>query len=167
MTEIQQFGIDTNILVYADDSSSPYNLKSKSYLEGALKGDLEICLSHQILAEYFSVITSPKAVRSPLAVEDAEKRVLFLNKTRAFKKIYPKRSTLKKCVKFCARKNIGGPRIFDALYAMTLLENKVHKLITQNIKDFIPFKELGLDAVNPFSTVERHLDETTKNPVSL
>jgi len=151
MKGAELIGLDTNVLIYADDPSSPNHLKAKSYLEDALRGSLNICLSHQILAEYFSVITSPKTVKSPLRVEDAKERILFLNKTRAIKKIYPKRSTLKRCVKFCATKNIVGVRIFDALYATTLLDNRVQKLLTQNVKDFTPFEELGLNLINPFS----------------
>jgi len=154
MKDVELSGLDTNVLVYADDPSSPNHTKAKSYLEDALKGTQRVCLSPQVLAEYFSVITSPKTVKTPLRVEDAKERLLFLDRTRAIKKIYPKRFTLRRCVEFCARKDITGVRIFDAIYAMTLLDNRVHKLFTQNVKDFIAFKELGLELVDPFSSQE-------------
>ncbi|MBI4357822.1 MAG: PIN domain-containing protein [Candidatus Omnitrophica bacterium] len=142
--------LDTNILVYADDPSSANHLKAREYLEGAVKGSLRTCLSHQILAEYFSVVTSEKKVKQPLAVEEAKERVIFLNQLRAIKKIYPKRSTFKRSVEFCAKHGIRGIGIFDAVYAVTLLDNRVKKLVTRNASDFKPFRELGLEVIDPF-----------------
>ena len=72
-------GFDTNILVYADDPSSNHHLKAREYLEQALKRSIRACLSHQILAEYFSVVTSEKRVKQPLTVDEARERVIFLN----------------------------------------------------------------------------------------
>lgn len=143
-------GLDTNILVYADDPSSNHHLRAREYLERALKLSIQACLSHQILAEYFSVVTSEKKVKQPLTVEEARERVIFLNRIRAIKKIYPKRSTFRRSVEFCAKHGIQGVRIFDAVYAITLLDNHVKKLITRNAADFKPFQELDLEVINPF-----------------
>ena len=132
----ERIGVDTNVLVFADDASNPHYSKAKGYLEDAIKGDITLCLSHQILAEYFSVITNPQRVRQPLSVEEAKERVLFLNRTRRIKKIYPKRSTLKRCIEFCAKNQIYGIQVFDVYFATVLLDNNIHKLITQNTKDF-------------------------------
>ena len=148
MKGAELLALDTNVLVFADDSSSPHHLKAKSYLEDALKGVKRVCLSHQVLAEYFAVITGRERAKNPLSVDQAKQRVLFLNRIRRIKKVFPKRSTLKRCVEFCAEHNIQGIRIFDALYATTLLDNKVRKLVTQNTRDFSAFKELEL--INPF-----------------
>lgn len=144
MKSAELVAIDTNILIIADDSSNLSHRKAKSILESALKGLLKACLSHQILAEYFSVITSSRRVKNPLSAKEAKDRIVFLNNTRRIKKIYPKHSTLRRCVELCAEKNLQGARVFDVYYAMTLLDNKVYKLITQNTKDFRLFKKLQL-----------------------
>lgn len=151
MKDGELFGLDTNILVYADDPSSTNHLKAREYLEGAIKGSLRACLTHQILAEYFSVVTNERKVKLPLTVEEARERVLFLNRIRAIKKVFSKRSTLKRTIEFCARYGIQGVQIFDAIYAMTLLDNNIKKLVTRNTADFKFFKEMGLDVVNPFT----------------
>ena len=145
--------IDTNILVYADDPSSPHYAPARSCLEKALKDELKICLSHQILAEYFSVITSSKITHSPLSAKEGKDRVLFLSRNQRIKKVYSKRSTLKRCIEFCGQHDIRGARIFDAFYAMTLLDNHVRRLITKNIKDFTVFKERGFTAQDLSTTV--------------
>lgn len=141
-------GLDTNIFVFADDPLSPHHNQAKSILENALKGALRACISPQILAEYFAVITSKRQVQHPLTVEEAKNRVLFINKIRRIKKVYPKRSTLKKSIALCAQHGLQGAHIFDAFYATTLLDNNVHKLITQNRKDFLAFKDMETE--NPF-----------------
>ncbi len=145
-------GIDTNVLVIADNPSHPHHFQARKILEDVLRKAVKGCLSHQVLAEYYAVVTSPQKIEQPLSAEEAKARVLYLEKVRSLKKIYPKRSTLKRCVMFCAEKDIRGARFFDAFYAMNLLDNGVHKLITQNVKDFIPFKERGLEVVDPFQT---------------
>jgi len=143
-------GVDTNVLVFADDSSSAHHEKAKRILEDALTGSSRMCLSHQVLAEYFSVVTSAARAKEPLSAQEAKERVLFLNKARAIKKIHPKRSTLKRCIEFCAQHDIKGVRVFDVLYAITLLDNGVRKLLTQNLRDFGSLKEKGFEAINPF-----------------
>lgn len=151
MKDGEFFALDTNILVYADDPSSANHLRAREYLERAVKGSLQACLSQQILAEYFSVVTSDRKVKHPLTVEEAKERTLFLNRIRSVKKVFPKRSTLKRAIEFCAKHDIRGVQIFDAVYATTLLDNRVKKLVTRNAADFKPFKELGLDVINPFT----------------
>jgi len=142
-------GLDTNVLVLADDAASPHNARAKAILEQVLKGSLRACISQQVLAEYFSVVTSPRRLARPLKVNEAMERVRFLSKSRKIRKIYPKRSTLLRCVEYCAGKGITGPRIFDAQYAFTLMDNGIKRLITQNVRDFSAFE--GLKAENPFA----------------
>ena len=148
MNDKELFALDTNILVFADDPSSVVHSLAKNYLEEAFKGSRPVCLSPQILAEYFAVITNPKRIKNPLSVQEAATRVLFLNKSHHIKKIYPKHSALKRSAQFCAKHNIRGARIFDVFYALTLIDNGIHTLVTQNTKDFVFFKELKL--INPF-----------------
>ncbi len=141
-------GLDTNILVFADDASNTYHAAAKHVLEAVFLGETKACLSPQVLAEYYSVITSPKRVRSPLSPEEAKGRILFLNQSRILKKIHPKRSTLKRSVEHCAQHGIRSAQLFDILYAQTLLDNGVRTLLTQNTKDFRTFENLNVQ--NPF-----------------
>jgi predicted nucleic acid-binding protein len=148
MKEDKWVGLDTNILVLADDPSSPHHAKAKMILEDAFQGSLQVCISPQILAEYYSVITSSRRMRNPLSITEARERILFLNKSRRIKKVFPKRLTLKKAVELSAQNGIQGARIFDVIYAVTLLENNIRHLLTQNVKDFSFINNLKIE--NPF-----------------
>jgi len=150
MKASDRVGWDTNVLVFLDDPSHLNYLKARSLFEQVVKGQMKVCVSHQILSEYFSVITSGQRVQNPLTAPEAAERVLFLIKLRKIKKIYPKRSTLKRCIKFCEKNDIRGAKVFDVYYGINLLDNGVPKLVTQNIKDFAALRELGLEVENPF-----------------
>lgn len=147
MKKNELIALDTNILLYGDDLGSPYHGAAKTIMEAVFCGALRACLSHQVLAEYFSVASSPRRLEHPLSISEVKDRLLFFERTRRIKKVYPKRSTLKRAIQACVEHHLHGPRIFDAIYALTLLDNGIEKLCTQNIKDFAVFKPRGLLAV--------------------
>ena len=63
--------IDTNILVYAHDSSSSYQKAAAQLLARALQGRIETVLSVQNIAELYSVLTSPNRTGRPLKPKEA------------------------------------------------------------------------------------------------
>jgi predicted nucleic acid-binding protein len=54
--------LDTNVLVYAADGTSPFHRASKNLRDRGLRGELSLCVFPQILSELFAVITNPKRV---------------------------------------------------------------------------------------------------------
>ena len=51
--------IDTNILVYATDSNSPWQAAATSVMEDWRRAGTQLCLSVQVLREYLAVVTRP------------------------------------------------------------------------------------------------------------
>ena len=45
--------LDTNIIVYAADTSSPFHQNSKNIRDNALLGNIEVCVCPQVLMEFF------------------------------------------------------------------------------------------------------------------
>jgi predicted nucleic acid-binding protein len=54
--------VDANILVYAVYRDTPQYAASRAWLERAARGEAEICLTSQVLAEFFAIVTNPKRV---------------------------------------------------------------------------------------------------------
>jgi predicted nucleic acid-binding protein len=50
--------LDTNILVHAYNKSSPHQKKASEIIRKAMQGEIEACLSPQVLYEFFAVVTS-------------------------------------------------------------------------------------------------------------
>src|SRR5689334_16139445 len=79
--------VDTNVLVYLSDTSSPHHLAASTLCKRGERGELVLYLTPQIVLEYVSVVTNPKRVAAPLTMEQAWGEVAkFL---RAFRLIQP------------------------------------------------------------------------------
>lgn len=63
--------LDTNILVYALDATAQFHAASRAVLEQARSPNAGWCVVPQSLAEFYSLVTNPKRVASPLTPEDA------------------------------------------------------------------------------------------------
>jgi predicted nucleic acid-binding protein len=63
------FFVDANVLVYAALKDDSRHEVSKALLKDAGRGALHI--SSQILAEFYSTVTSPKRVTSPYSPSEA------------------------------------------------------------------------------------------------
>jgi uncharacterized protein len=107
-------------------------------------------LSPQILAEFYSVITSQKRVTTPFPTTEA---IEFIETLLAYHHVVllpistdvPARwlSELK-------RRDVRGPRVFDFQIAATMLAHGVSKLVTYNGADFQSIGEIeSLEPANP------------------
>jgi predicted nucleic acid-binding protein len=59
--------IDTNILVYAASPAVPQHQACRALLQS----EARLCLSPQVLAEFYSVVTNPKRVTAPFTPAEA------------------------------------------------------------------------------------------------
>lgn len=63
--------VDANILVYVVYRDTPQHAASRAWLERAARGEVEIYLTSQVLAEFFAIVTNPKRVSDPRTPDDA------------------------------------------------------------------------------------------------
>lgn len=139
---------DSNILVFAHNTASPYHRKAKELLFSVISTDSSAALSPQNILEFYSIITSPKRVDKPLVAKDA----IFLSKeyleSGAFVLIYPQETTVKRAFELAESHGIKKVDIFDTFLAVTMLDNGITTIYTDNEKHFKIFKEIKV--VNPF-----------------
>ncbi len=67
--------VDTNVLVYSLFPSAPHHAASRSLIESARNPAAGLCVFPQILAEFFSIVTSPKRVTPAKTVEEATQAI--------------------------------------------------------------------------------------------
>jgi predicted nucleic acid-binding protein len=134
--------LDSNVLVYAVDSNSPFYRGSREVLEAAHR---QYFISPQIAFEFLSLVTNPKRVQSPLMPEQANE-VLKTILTRHNIRILPlDAQIMKDALKLSLKHNLTGPQVFDALIAAAVFRHRIPVIITANRKHF---EDLGL-AVEP------------------
>lgn len=63
--------VDTNVLVYAVDSSSVHHRVAKHWLDGALSGSAPVAFAWLALVGFVRLVTNPTIVERPLTVGSA------------------------------------------------------------------------------------------------
>jgi len=141
--------LDTNILVYARNSGSPFFTKAKEIVDKAIRGELEACISLQNLIEFYAVVTNSKQVQNPLTSQEAKKDVEEYLSYSNIKKLSVKESTVRLAMELAKKYSITKQHIYDTQLVATMIENRVKKILTVNTDDFSIFTEI--EAANPFA----------------
>lgn len=137
------FLIDTNILVYAFDTTDPQKQKiAKDLLERCWKKEITYAISAQNLAEFFVVVVERIPGKMPL--EQAEQIVHDISSFSHWKILYYNAETIQKAIEQYKKTK---KHFWDALLVATMLENSITFLYTENITDFE--KVNGITAINP------------------
>ncbi|MBM4307604.1 MAG: PIN domain-containing protein [Deltaproteobacteria bacterium] len=89
MTTSETSLLDTNVLVYAADETSPFHATAKAIRERGLKGEISICVCPQVLIEFFAVVTDSKRVSNPRTQEEAQLEIEKYTRSGNISKIYP------------------------------------------------------------------------------
>lgn len=143
------YALDTNLLVYAHNTASPFHPRAKNFIEKVMneqdaEGKLSICIPGQVLIEFLNVITRHQ-LESPLPLHDATRLVQAYMDSDAVI-LYPKStqlSTLLDLLKSVTTRQ----KIFDVALVATLKDHGISGLYTVNTSDFEQFK--FLDVKNP------------------
>ena len=135
--------IDSNILVYAINSSSPKHVDAQKFIQGNV-GKLQV--AHQNIFETLRVLTHAK-FPNPMKTNEAVGAVESIIK--ACDIIAPDYKTHRIALELIKKYKIVSNQIFDAYLAATAISNGVDTLASDNIKDLQKFSEITV--VNPFS----------------
>jgi predicted nucleic acid-binding protein len=57
--------VDTNLLVYALLTDGPHYAPSRALLDQAQAGSLSLCVTPQVLAEFYAIVTNARRVTDP------------------------------------------------------------------------------------------------------
>jgi len=136
--------VDTNVMVYAADTNSPFHVACRQLIKQGIKDEVSLCVSPQVLFEFLAVITSPKRVVKPLKLDKAINEINKYLGYKNIKKIYPKNDVIKKTLELCKKYNIKGQEIFDVQIIATMLSNNVTTIYTYDKNHFERFKEIEI-----------------------
>lgn len=138
------YAIDTNLLVYAHNTASPFHPKAKAFVEDQLnkydgEGKLTICIPAQVLMEFINVITWQR-LENPLPLADATKIVQDYLDT-GVTILYPQPTQLQTLLDMF-KSITTRKKVFDVALAATLKDHSISRLYTVNTKDFEEFEFL-------------------------
>lgn len=141
--------IDTNLLVYAHNTASPFHSKAKTFIEDTMndrddEGRLTICIPAQVLMEFLNGITWHR-LEAPLPLAAAAQTVQDYLDT-GVTILYPQPTQLNTLLDLL-KSVTTRKKVFDVALAATLKDHGVSGLYTVNTKDFDEFS--FLDVTNP------------------
>lgn len=67
--------VDANILLYAEDQTSPRHEKARMWWDAQLSGDKPVCLCWTVLSAFIRIGTNPRVFEQPLSLDQAVARV--------------------------------------------------------------------------------------------
>lgn len=134
--------LDTNILVYAADETSPFHKVAKTLRDKGLKGEISLCVCPQVLNEFFAIVTDSKRVSNPRSQKEAQIEIEKYFNSKNILKIYPGPDAIERTLDLLKRYEITKQEIFDLQLVVTMLSNNVTRLYTFNLDDFSRFKEI-------------------------
>jgi predicted nucleic acid-binding protein len=128
--------LDTNVIVHAVYKGSQLHLPAATLMQRALREKGAYCIAPQNLIEFLSVVTRGRFVDPPMRPENATEVASTLFRSRRFRKIYPVRGTVNRAIAEGKHIDLTGTRWYDLYLAVTMRDNRVATIVTENIRDF-------------------------------
>jgi hypothetical protein len=139
--------VDANILVYAVYRDTPQHAASRAWLERAARGEVEICVTSQVLAEFFAIVTNPKRVSDPRTPHDAVAAIEAVLALPGATILPVPPQVTSRWLGMLRHHPVCGGAVFDLQLVATLAANGVDRICTFNRADFEGFP--GLEIVTP------------------
>lgn len=142
------FALDTNILVYAHNKSSPRYTDAKVFVERMIReedtdGKPLVCIPLQVCAEFINVCTR-KTIGKPLSMVDAIKVIREYSESLEIPIISPKPAQLQTFLTLL-KTTKTRKKVFDIFLAAVLKDNFIEGLYTVNVNDFKEFTFLKVE----------------------
>lgn len=137
--DVKRLFIDTNILIYSTNSSSPWQRIALQTLEKARNQNIELVISQQILREYLATSTRISVESKEFTLEDILENIeIFRNE---FTTLDVRPTVFDKLIELVQEFPTAGKQVHDANIVATMLVHGVGHLLTQNVDDFNRFSK--------------------------
>ena len=135
--------LDTMILCYAHDRSSPHHAAASLIIKACVNGLIRAFVSYQNLLEFYFIMTGER-VKKPLSPSEAAEICMLYEESVAFGKIYPSAAVYREAFESAKRLSIVDGDIFDCILAQTCKGN-VDTLWTENTGHFKDYTFLKVE----------------------
>jgi toxin-antitoxin system PIN domain toxin len=133
--------VDTNLLVYAHRGAVPEHQAAQAALERASRERSGWGVAVACIAEFWSVVTHPKASGRPSTPDEAQRFLDALIEDGGLEVWSPGPGFGARLVQMATQLEISGPRIFDLQIALTAFDNGATELWSHD-RAFVSFPGL-------------------------
>lgn len=139
--------IDTNVLIYAEITSSQYHRQARQVLTELAEGATPWALPWPCIYEFVRVVTHPRVFHPPVPLEVALTDLKAITDSPSLLLLSETERHVELMTSVVKEAGVTGNLIHDAHIAALCLEHGVTELISAD-RDFLRFKSLKI--VNPF-----------------
>lgn len=129
--------VDTNILVYAAVSQSPFHAEARRAIQAQQEAGVELWISRQVLREYLATLSRPQTFSIPQPSDVLIQDVRKLQDCFSIAEDGP--AATSKLLELLQALPIGGKQIHDANIVATMLANDIRTILTHNAGDYARF----------------------------
>jgi predicted nucleic acid-binding protein len=129
--------VDTNILIYAQQSLSPFHPPATAKLRDLAAAGHPLWISRQILREYLAVMSRPGALTAAVPMTSLVSDVQSFERQFLIAEDGP--IVMGHLFSLLAAIPCAGKQIHDANVVATMLGHGIQRLLTHNIADFTRF----------------------------
>lgn len=143
------FVVDTNVLVYAADESSPEHARCRALLEGWRRRPGAWFLTWGVVYEFLRVVTHPRVMRQPWTLEAGVQFIAALQQSPSLAFLIPTSrhaAVLGEVV--AAVPGLSGNIVHDTQTAVLMREHGIHRICTRDT-DFHRFR--FLEPIDPLT----------------
>lgn len=133
--------LDTNLLVYAHRTDSPFHRSAKELVEGLRGGPGEWAIPWPCVHEFVAIVTHPRVFKSPTPLAAAFSAVTAWGAAGNLQCLAESDGYLEKLRAIATSAHIHGPRIHDARIAALCLHHGIRELWSAD-RDFSHFPQL-------------------------
>src|SRR5207248_1224835 len=133
---------DTNLLVYAHRSESPFHDRARSLLTKAAEGGEAWALPWPCIHEFLAIVTNPRILKTPTPLDEALAQVeAWLSSPTVVTLGEEPQGYWEVLARLVRKGRIQGPMVHDARVAALAILHEVDELLTAD-RDFGRFPEL-------------------------
>ena len=129
--------IDTNILLYANFTSSPFHSAALSKLQELISKNDDLWLNRQSFREYW--VGKSKAMHAAMAFNPTEIRNDIYQFQQIFQIADETDTITQKLLELAFKYHVVGKQIHDTNIVATMFVNNIPNILTHNISDFNRF----------------------------
>jgi predicted nucleic acid-binding protein len=145
--ESKQAYLDTNVLAYVVNTKAPQH---RAALKIFRPTETEVlCISSQVLAEFYSYVTNPAILAKPLEPAEAIVRIKRICQMPHIYLLPTPANLDDRWIDLLEEKPVTNGGVFDLLHIAIMLAYEIRTIYTFNTKDFDWCDQI--DAVNPTS----------------
>ena len=134
VTGAKRIYLDTNVLAYVANTKAPQH---RAALEVFRPTETEtLCVSSQVLAEFYSYITNPTILANPLQPADAMFRIQRICQMSHVYVLPTPVDLFDRWFGLLADRPVTNGGIFDLLHIGIMLAHQINTIYTFNVKDF-------------------------------